>query len=69
VFKTIIVKTSYKPLDVVFAAARYRIECKRFVACSRKKSDKFAFRGWPRIFIGAPISMQDYLAIELLSSV
>ena len=52
-FKTIIVKTSYKPLDVVFAATRYRIGCKRFVGCSRKKSDKFAFRGWQRIFIGA----------------
>ena len=29
----------------VFAAARYRIGCKRFVACSRKKSDKFALHG------------------------
>ncbi len=52
--KTIIVKTSYEPLDVVFAAARYRIGCKRFVACSRKKSDKFAFHGWQRILSARP---------------
>jgi len=54
VVKTIIVKTSYEPLDVVFAAARYRIGCKRFVACSRKKSDKFAFHGWQRILSARP---------------
>ena len=44
-FKAIIVKTSHKRLDVVIAIARYRIGCKRFVACSGKTLANL--RSWP----------------------
>jgi len=46
VFRTTIVKTFHVALDVMFDTARYKIACKRFVACGANNSDKFEFRGW-----------------------
>ncbi len=45
-FRTIIVKTFHRALDVMFATASYRIGRKGFVACSRKNSDKLQLQGF-----------------------
>jgi hypothetical protein len=55
VFRTIILKTFHKALDVMFATAGYRIGCKGFVACSRKNSDEFEFIVSGKVLSAGPL--------------
>ena len=53
-FRTTIVKTFHVALDVMFATARYRIACKRFVAWARTILTNSTFMFGSETFIGGP---------------